>query len=373
MATQRQPQNTTTETEADPLAGLLNRKVTYKPFMADEPITISAGIVLKYFAKPTKSGQTCPPEQAEKFVKLCESRALNPWEGDAFITGFDTRDGPLFNLVTAHQAFLKRAEVHPEYDGMKSGVTVKVKATNETIDIEGDYVDNDTQILVGGWARVFFKQRTIPTYRRLKLATFSTGYSRWNADPAGMICKCAEADALRSSFPTKLGGLYLREEMESTNPAKEREKIDMPRGTDEPAEPETTPLEDHVDEMLAGKTDDTEDVVQRQDFADDVCKKMDEATTLKELRDCYTDEVRAFIAAENDEPARQILAKKDTRKHSLLRDEADYLATDLHMTLEQLQTFAKKQKIADLDQMDIKQLERLVAALTKALSEQEGT
>lgn len=29
-----------------------------------------------------------------------------------------------------------------------------------------------------------------------------------------MICKCAEADALRSSFPTMVGGLYLREEMD---------------------------------------------------------------------------------------------------------------------------------------------------------------
>ena len=32
-----------------------------------------------------------------------------------------------------------------------------------------------------------------------------------------MIVKCAEADALRSSFPTMLGGLYLKEEIESTN------------------------------------------------------------------------------------------------------------------------------------------------------------
>jgi FtsZ-interacting cell division protein ZipA len=29
-----------------------------------------------------------------------------------------------------------------------------------------------------------------------------------------MIVKCAEADALRSSFPTKLGGLYLKEEQD---------------------------------------------------------------------------------------------------------------------------------------------------------------
>ena len=34
-----------------------------------------------------------------------------------------------------------------------------------------------------------------------------------NDDPAGMIVKCAEADALRSAFPTMLGGCYTEEEM----------------------------------------------------------------------------------------------------------------------------------------------------------------
>jgi len=33
-----------------------------------------------------------------------------------------------------------------------------------------------------------------------------------------MICKCAEADALRSTFPTMLGGLYTREEVNASMP-----------------------------------------------------------------------------------------------------------------------------------------------------------
>jgi hypothetical protein len=51
--------------------------------------------------------------------------------------------------------------------------------------------------------------------KRIKLGTFNKGRSVWQTNPAGMIVKCAEADALRSSFPTELGGLYLQGEVQT--------------------------------------------------------------------------------------------------------------------------------------------------------------
>ena len=69
------------------------------------------------------------------------------------------------------------------------------------------------ETLLGGWAKVFRKDRGRPIYKRLKLQTFNTGRSHWAKDPAGMIVKCTEADALRTSFPTHLGGLYTQEEL----------------------------------------------------------------------------------------------------------------------------------------------------------------
>jgi phage recombination protein Bet len=203
------------------LDGILDRQVSYTPFLAKDPITLSARLVMAHLCRPTRSGKLCTESQAVRFIMLCKSRGLNPWEGDAFIVGYDGKDGPEFNLVTAHQAFLKRAEVHPEYDGMSSGVVVRRKggqAAGELVEVEGDLVD-DGEVLAGGWARVKFKTRSVPVYRRLKLATFNKGQSRWAADPAGMIVKCAEADALRSAFPNSLGGMYLDDELPAAEEA----------------------------------------------------------------------------------------------------------------------------------------------------------
>ena len=238
--TQQTQQTNGRTTEANEAATLkskvdaiLDNTVTYRPFMGDADISLTPRTIMGYFAKPTRQGHMPTPQQAAKFVMLCKARALNPWEGDAFIVGYDTNDGPEFNLITAHQAFLKRAEVHPEYDGMESGATVKLP-DGTIVDQQGDFFD-EGQAIVGGWARVYFKTRKIPTYRRVKLSTFNTGRSRWQKDPAGMIVKVAEADALRSSFPTKLGGMYLREEFDATaHEAQAKTPVAMPRAIEVP-------------------------------------------------------------------------------------------------------------------------------------------
>lgn len=204
-----------------------DRAIVYRPFMGKSDVTLTANTVLRLIAKPTKSGKMPTIVQCIRFAKLCEARGLDPWEGDAYLVGYDASDGAEFNLITAHQAFLKRAETHPEYDGMESGVVV---ASNDGVltDQAGDFLSND-QTLAGGWARIHFKNRRIPTYRRINLSTFDTKRSRWAKDPAGMIVKCAEADALRSSFPNSLGGMYLREEFDATIESTPRTPVPMPK------------------------------------------------------------------------------------------------------------------------------------------------
>jgi len=201
------------KTQAVAMVNKDNSLTEYVPFGSKDVVKLSVAIVQNLIAVKTKSGHNCSQADALKFIAMCKARALNPLEGDAFLIGYDTQDGPKFSLITAHQAFLKRAELHPEYDGMKSGIIVR--NTDGTIaDLEGDFYLPDEHEVLGGWATVYFKNRKYPMHKRLRLARFAKSFGVWKDDGAGMICKCAEADGLRSSFPTMLGGLYLREEID---------------------------------------------------------------------------------------------------------------------------------------------------------------
>lgn len=214
-----------------------DRAMEYIPFGSDEKIKLSIKIIQNIICIPTKSGRVCEERDAMKFMMLCKARALNPFEGDSFLMGYESNNGSVtWSLITAHQAFLKRAEPHPEFAGMRSGVvtaefvkcpacdgagvlksTKPCRRCNEmgvSDEIEGDITPKGAT-LHGGWATIYFKNRPEPMHKRVSLAVFKKPFGRWNDDPAGMIVKCAEADALRSSFPTKLGGLYLKEEVDS--------------------------------------------------------------------------------------------------------------------------------------------------------------
>lgn len=186
------------------------KTIEFVPFGAEDKIKLSVAMVKNLICVKTKSGAICSDVDAIKFVAMCQARRLNPFEGDAFLIGYDSKDGPKFSLITAHQAFLKRAEVNEEYDGMKSGIIIE--RDGQIQDLEGDFYLPGDKVL-GGWATVFFKNRKQPMHKRVRLERFKKPFGIWLEDAAGMICKCAEADALRSSFPTMLGGLYLREEV----------------------------------------------------------------------------------------------------------------------------------------------------------------
>lgn len=191
------------------------REVEFVPYGSADKIKLNISIVKNLICVPTKSGKTCSDNDAIKFIMMCHAKRLDPFSGDAYLTGYDTQNGPQFSLITAHQAYLKRAEIHPEYDGMKSGVIIK-NPDGTFRDVEGDFHEKGDNV-VGGWATVYYKNRTHPCTRRIRMERFNKGFAQWAVDPAGQICKCAEADALRSSFPTMIGGLYMREEIDAGN------------------------------------------------------------------------------------------------------------------------------------------------------------
>lgn len=262
--TNSQPAQTrpATEQHKTPLLdAMLDKEVEYIPFLAKSTIKLSVNLVLKFLCRPTKTGKLCDAVQATRFIMLCKSRGLNPWEGDAYIVGYDTKDGPEFSLITAHQAFLKRAEIHPEYDGLESGVIVKRDGHPGTLEIPGDFADDGDE-LVGGWCKVYFKNRAHPMHKRIRLSVFKKNYGRWAIDPAGMGVKVAEADALRSAFPNSLGGMYLDDELPAIVEAAEQHttaplpvgRVDLRRNGKTP-QPVTTPPEERVSPIAETQQD----------------------------------------------------------------------------------------------------------------------
>jgi hypothetical protein len=113
----------------------------YVPFGAKDAIKLSVRIVQEMICVPSRSGKVCNETDALKFMMFCKAKALNPFEGDCYLLGYDSEDGKTasFSLITAHQAYLKRAEVHPEFDGMDSGVIVREKVTQAIVDREGGF------------------------------------------------------------------------------------------------------------------------------------------------------------------------------------------------------------------------------------------
>lgn len=225
--------------------------VRYVPLGQKEEIKLSVNIVQKFLCKPTKSGKLASEADCMKFVMLCRARELDPWQGDAFLVGYDGKDGPEFSLITAHQAFLKRAEVNPDFDGMESGVIVQMG--DQVQDREGDFMF-EGEILLGAWATVYRKSRRIPVKRRINFKTFCKDNNFWRSNPAGQIVKCSESDALRSAFPATLSGLYIEEEQREPvrveqvideplqkSPPVGRNRITRTNGKASPATPEADP------------------------------------------------------------------------------------------------------------------------------------
>ena len=255
------------------------QSIEFVPFGAREKIKMNCQIVRNLIAVPTKGGDLPGDRDCMRFMMLCRSRQLDPFVGDAYLLGFNNREKGIveWSLITAHQSFLKRAEPHGEFNGKKSGVIFSPPAECRVCDgdgyvdqkgekakcpkcdgkghwdeLEGDFMPQTIQgekiELAGGWCKVFFKTRSNPEYQRLKLSTYNKDYSKnWRDDPAGMICKCAEAAALRSAFPTSLGGMYLQAEqhpaieVSTTRPIFGQSAPSLPPAEPQKALPESAP------------------------------------------------------------------------------------------------------------------------------------
>lgn len=201
-----------TQTQQAPPVLQAKDSAEYVPFGSEDRIRLTTSVIRNLIAIPTREGELPDDRDCMRFLMLCRSRRLDPFTGDAFLIGFKKRDAEKaeWSLITSQSAFMKRAEIHPEFDGIESGVIVQTE-DEEIIERQGDFTFKGDQLL-GGWAVVHFRSRKFPMRKKVKLTTYQKPFGVWATDPAGMICKVAEVHALRDAFPTMLGGMLLREE-----------------------------------------------------------------------------------------------------------------------------------------------------------------
>lgn len=153
----------------------------------------------------------CPKatdKEAMSFLQLCRHMGLNPWVNDAYLIKYGD-DRPA-TMVVGKDAFTKRADSHPQFAGIESGVIVQ--AGDKVEHRKGTLVLPDENI-VGGWARVARNDRKLDLETSVTFLEFKKSSGVWNQMPAIMIEKCAIVKGLRSAFPQTFSGMYDAAEM----------------------------------------------------------------------------------------------------------------------------------------------------------------
>ena len=142
------------------------------------------------------------------FLETCKQYRLNPFTKEAYLIHYDnnSEDTPS-TIVLGKNCYMQMAERHPAFDGFEAGIIVLDTEAGQLDHREGSIVYEGEELL-GGWAKVYRKDRTRPSYEEVKLAEYDTGKSLWKGKKATMIRKVALVHALREAFPSTFGTLY---------------------------------------------------------------------------------------------------------------------------------------------------------------------
>lgn len=174
-------------------------------------ITLTPNIVKSYMISGDKKAVT--DQEIAMFMNLCKFSGLNPWLKEAYCIKYGNEPA---TMVVGKEAFQKRAESHPAFDGFDAGIIVIDE--NGNITYRQGTMKLPTETLLGGYAEVWRKDRTHSTRIEVSFDEYAgrkkdgTLNSQWSKKPATMIRKVALVQALRETFPNNLGGMYTAEE-----------------------------------------------------------------------------------------------------------------------------------------------------------------
>ena len=179
--------------------------------VGDTKIKLTKSIIKRYLVSGDPNAVT--DEELVLFMMLCRDNKLDPWTHEAYLIKYGSDHA---TMVMGKEAFMKRAAQNPAFNGMQAGIIVADKDGNISQQ-EGAIVYPGYQLL-GGWARVYRKDREYPFYTECDykeyVGTKSNGQVNrtWAGKAATMIRKVAVVNALREAFPAIAQGIYTAEE-----------------------------------------------------------------------------------------------------------------------------------------------------------------
>lgn len=198
------------------MATVPGTSVTYKA--NGEDVTLSFDDI-RAFLCPAANDQEC-----KLFLELCRCNGLNPFLKEAYLIKYDKNSAAA--MVVGKDAFMKRAETHPQFDGFEAGI---VLLSGGQIEYREGSASYEGEELLGGWAKVYRKDRSRPCFEEVSLREYNKNQSKWKDAPCTMIRKVALVHALREAFPSTFAGLYAPEEADADVEGSYRELPDEPQ------------------------------------------------------------------------------------------------------------------------------------------------
>ena len=171
--------------------------VKYETFLG--PVELSVEAIRTYLSPKATVAE------AYIFLQKCRFQKLNPFLGEVYLVIYEqTQTSPRgAQMIIGKEAHTRRAERHPDYQGMEAGLIISRDGTIEQV--AGAFMGPDDTLL-GGWCNVHRKGKE-PFFISVSLKEYDNQRQQWRRMPATMIRKVAVVQALREAFPSEMAGL----------------------------------------------------------------------------------------------------------------------------------------------------------------------
>lgn len=232
----------------------------------------------------------CPnadQKEVALFLQLCKSQRLNPFVKDAYLVKYGSNPA---QMITNYQVFNRRACKNENYGGIENGVTVL--RNGEIVHKDGSAVYKAAgETLLGGWAKVYFKDNRKPAYAEVALDDYSTGKSNWSKMPGVMIEKCAKAAAWRLAFPDDFQGMYVSEEMQQAQPQQVESYTEPAKTFADPA-----PIKQLMPMYVIAEYGEIEDSAKRKEAFKDATSNLVALTNAADMHHLSEKDVRVIVS-----------------------------------------------------------------------------